>query len=94
MGFVFFLEVRSEKNCLVYKNCGGDISSLFGNSNIVLSHYDVAMTSELNNIQLSPEGEVNSGGYIPRREASMYPPLFTDPEGDSCFSIYQIRWIK
>ena len=25
-----------------------------------------------NNIQLSPEGEVNSGGYIPRREASRY----------------------
>ena len=24
----------------------------------------------------------------------LYPPLFTDPEGDSCFSIYQIRWIK
>ena len=24
----------------------------------------------------------------------IYPPLFTDPEGDSCFSIYQIRWIK
>ena len=22
----------------------------------------------------------------------IYPPLFTDP--DSCFSIYQIRWIK
>ena len=22
------------------------------------------------------------------------PPLFTDPEGNSCFSIYQIRWIK
>ena len=41
----------------------------------------------INIIQLSPEGEVNSGGYI-------YPPLFTDPEGDSCFSIYQIRWIK
>ena len=41
----------------------------------------------MNNIQLSPEGEVNSGRYI-------YPPLFTDPEGDSCFSIYQIRWIK
>ena len=48
------------------------------------------------NIQLSPEGEVHSGGHIPRREASryIYPPLFTDPEGDSCFSIYQIRWIK
>ena len=25
-----------------------------------------------NNIQLSPEGEVNSGRYIPRREASRY----------------------
>ena len=25
-----------------------------------------------NSIQLSPEGEVNSGGYIPRREASRY----------------------
>ena len=24
----------------------------------------------------------------------IYPPLFTDPEGDSYFSIYQIRWIK
>ena len=24
------------------------------------------------NIQLSPEGEVNSGGYIPRREGSRY----------------------
>ena len=26
----------------------------------------------MNSIQLSPEGEVNSGGYIPRREASRY----------------------
>ena len=25
-----------------------------------------------NSIQLSPEGEVNSGGYIPRREALRY----------------------
>ena len=24
----------------------------------------------------------------------IYPPLFTDPEGDNCFSIYQIRWIR
>ena len=24
----------------------------------------------------------------------IYPPLFTDPEGDTCFSVYQIRWIK
>ena len=49
-----------------------------------------------NNIQLSPEGEVNSGGYNYRdaKRHGMYIPLFTDPEGDSCFSIYQIRWIK
>ena len=24
----------------------------------------------------------------------IYPALWTDPEGDSCFSIYQINWIK
>ena len=28
------------------------------------------------------------------KRRGMYPSLFTDPEGDSCFSIYQIRWIK
>ena len=39
-----------------------------------------------NIIQLSPEGEVNSYG--------IYPALFTDPEGDSCFSIYRISWLK
>ena len=44
---------------------------------------------------LSPKGEVNSGGYIPRcKRQGIYPTLFTDPEGDSCFSFYQIRWIK
>ena len=44
------------------------------------------------NIQLSPEGEVNSGGYIHRdaKRLGLYLALFTDPEGDSCFSIYQI----
>ena len=30
------------------------------------------ITLETNNIQLSPKGEVNSGGYIPRREALRY----------------------
>ena len=45
-----------------------------------------------NNIQLSPEGEVNSVDiYRDAKRRSVYPPLFTDPEGDSCFSIYQIR---
>ena len=24
----------------------------------------------------------------------IYPLLFTDPEGDGCFRIYQIKWIK
>ena len=48
-----------------------------------------------NNIQLSSEGEVNSGDiYREGKRRGIYPPLFTDPEGDSCFSIYQIRWIK
>ena len=55
----------------------------------------VVPTVTSNNIQLSPEGEANSGGYILRRELrGIYPPLFTDPEGENCFSIYQIRWIK
>ena len=34
-------------------------------------HRDSALTG-VDNIQLTPEGEVNSGGYIPRREASRY----------------------
>ena len=37
-------------------------------------------------MQLSPEGEVNSGGYTVYRDAkrqSIYPPLFTDPEEDT-----------
>ena len=28
------------------------------------------------------------------KRRGIYPLLFTDPEGDSCFSIFQIRWIK
>ena len=32
--------------------------------------------------------------YIDASRRGIYPPLFTDPEEDSCFSIYQIRWIK
>ena len=32
--------------------------------------------------------------YRDAKGRGIYPPLFTDPEGDSCFSIYQIRWIK
>ena len=46
-----------------------------------------------NDIQLFPEGEVNSGGgylYRDAKRQGIYLALFTDPEGDSCFSIYQI----
>ena len=32
--------------------------------------------------------------YRDAKRRRIYPPLFTDPEGDSCFSIYQIRWKK
>ena len=32
--------------------------------------------------------------YRDAKRRGIYPPLFSDPEGDSCFSIYQIRWIK
>ena len=28
------------------------------------------------------------------KSRGIYLALFTDPEGDSCFSIYQISWIK
>ena len=34
------------------------------------------------------------GIYWDAKCRGIYPLLFTDPEGDSCFSIYQIRWIK
>ena len=32
--------------------------------------------------------------YRDSKRRGIYPPLFTDAEGDSCFSIYQIRWIQ
>ena len=32
--------------------------------------------------------------YRDAKRRGIYPPLFTDPEGDSCFSINQIGWIK
>ena len=32
--------------------------------------------------------------YRDTKRQGIYQPLFTNPEGDSCFSIYQIRWIK
>ena len=32
--------------------------------------------------------------YRDAKRRGTYPTLSTDPEGDSCFSIYQIRWMK
>ena len=32
--------------------------------------------------------------YRDGKRRGIYLALFTDPEGDSCFSIYQISWIK
>ena len=32
--------------------------------------------------------------YRDAKRRGINPPLFPDPEEDSCFSIYQIRWIK
>ena len=49
-----------------------------------------------NKKQLSPEGEVNNSGLLYRdtKHWGMYLALWTDPERASCFSIYQISWIK
>ena len=46
-------------------------------------------------MQLSPEGEVNIVVDIPRSKGSRYiSSSVHNPEGDSCFSIYQISWIE
>ena len=38
---------------------------------------------------------MNSGGiYQGAKRRGIYLALLTDPEGDSCFSVYQISWIK
>ena len=34
------------------------------------------------------------GIYRDAKRRGIHLALFTDPEGDSCFSIYQISWIK
>ena len=46
-------------------------------------------------IHLPLEGKVNSGEiYRDAKRGGLYLALFTDPEGDSCFSIHQISWMK
>ena len=47
-------------------------------------------------MKVSPDGEVNSGGWVHQvaKRRGIYLGLFTHPEKDSCFSIYQISRIK
>ena len=49
------------------KCCCPFVSTCFEGSSVGMNIYNV----DLCNIQLSTEGEVNSGGYIPRREAQL-----------------------
>ena len=49
------------------------------------NHYQNQSSYPLDSIQLSPDI------YRDAKCRGVYPPLFTDPEGYSCFSIYQIR---
>ena len=62
---------------------------------IFLVFWGGGCTGRFNCIQVPLKREVNSGRYIPKRKHwGIYLVLFTYPEGDSCFSIYQISWIK
>ena len=50
-------------------------------------------------IERTTQNSANGWGIRNLSLVYNYPPElregeFTDPEGDSCFSIYQIRWIK
>ena len=57
------------------------------------SNPKVAVVERFNFWQLSPEGEVIGGGKY--REVNHRRCLCTDPIwGDSCFSNYQVSWIK
>ena len=43
-----------------------------GTRKSIMVFFPIWPIEQLNSRQLSPEGEVNSGGYIPRREAWRY----------------------
>ena len=79
-----------------YSYCILMVSQLFQvNKSFFLLQMTLIFCIKINSMQLSPEGEVNSGGlYRDAKRRSIYPPPFTDLEGDSCFSIYQIRSIN
>ena len=54
---------------------------------IQLMRKTVLLCKEIvNSVQLSREGEVNSGDiYRDAKRRGIYLALFTDPEGDNCF---------
>ena len=43
---------------------------------------------------LFPTTFLETAVYRDAKRRGIYLALFTDPEGDSCFSIHQISWIK
>ena len=77
-----------------------DTAGNYGFLNCLFFHFTMPLKGgniDVYNVQLSAEGEVYSGGNIPRSEASryiLYLVLFTNPEECSCFSIHPICWIK
>ena len=48
----------------------------------------LTLTTQLSTSKLSDNPDLDA------KRQGIYLALFTDPEGDSCFSIYQISWIK
>ena len=69
-------------------------------TSVSVNSIQLSPEGEGKSIQLSPEGRWIVVMDIPRREASrdlssaIYLALWTNPEGDNCFSIYQISCRK
>ena len=69
---------------------------LFANdTNLSYAQKNLKTLEKVVNKQLSPNGEVNIGGYIPRLDASRYiSNARQQPWGNSCFSYYENNGIK
>ena len=72
------LVTRQVELAMINVISAADITFIMSSSQAIVNWLNALDQSDLvslmynNNIQLSPEGEVNSGGYIPRREALRY----------------------
>ena len=53
-----------------------------------LQRWLLTLTTQPSTLKLSGNPDLDA------KCQGIYLALFTDPEGDSCFSIYQISWIK